>query len=207
MTVRQSNPFRKIRTEQGLSQYELAKRAGVSKHAVLRLEQGMYDKPLPSVVSYCLRTTEVVHTQLLEDYVSFQVAVREDNSRLLGNILERLEDWSDTHAPVGKHPLTYLREREHLNTTQLAKCLCVSQTIISNFEKHPVQQHSVPAQLTIALQDADYTEEETDGLTKAYNTYRDSIIEGHELKLLPSARSTVSLGGTRESRTTLKSGV
>lgn len=181
MAPKNPNPFRVLRLKQGLSQYQLADRAGVSKHAVLRLEQGMYDKPLPSLIDYFLDTDTLPYQTLIQEYSDFQIATREANPRLLGDIAFLL-----TQCPVGTHPLTYLRLRNKLNPTELAKRLCISQTIIVHFEKRSIHQHTVPQQLLEALQDADYSEVEIDLFKKSYAEYRQHVLDSRELRLVPS---------------------
>jgi DNA-binding XRE family transcriptional regulator len=111
MAHQKSNPFRELRLRQGISQYELARRIGCSKHAILRLEQGMYYEPLPTVIDYFVNHSpkdngSVTRYSLTQDYHDFQIHMREANSRLLGDLINEL-----TACPVGKHPLTYLLAR------------------------------------------------------------------------------------------------
>lgn len=175
------NPFKDIRLRANLSQYEVARRSGVTKHAVLRLEQGMYADPLPTLVDYFVSNYPITQSQLLQDYEDFQVATRESNTRLLGDF-----DDLEIACPVGEHPLTYLRERMGYNPTQLAKMLCLSQTVISYFEKRSIHQHSVPEQLINALHDADYTEQETKVLENCYETYRLRLVKTQDVRLVNS---------------------
>lgn len=174
MAAHTSNPFRELRLRQGISQYELARRIGCSKHAILRLEQGMYYEPLPSVIDYFIshNPTTLNRLTLLQEYQDFQVSIRTLNSRLLGDLILEL-----TACPVGTHPLTYLRESRGINLTELAKRLCISQSTAGYFEKSPIHQKTVPEQLIHALWDADYTEQETDALKEAYAGYREWVIE------------------------------
>ena len=170
------NPFRKLRTKLGISQYELARRTGLSKHAILRLEQGCYSEPLPSVINYFVahfaksstHSAQITRPQLEADYREFQYAVRYSNAGLLGHDLPLILDG----LPVGIHPLTYLREGHGLNPTELAKRLCISQSTIVYFEKRSINQQTVPAQLISALHDAEYDTEDTDALVDAYAKYR-----------------------------------
>lgn len=174
-----SNPFKLIRLENGLSQYELARRIGVVKHSILRLEQGMFESPLPSVVNYFV--TNFPHTsraKLLDDYATFQIATRESNARLLGNMPALLKK-----RPATEHPLSYLRGLADLNPTELAKRLCISQSVVVYFEKRVIHQHSVPEQLITALQDADYTAEETDSFCRAYDKYRSLMVANQGVKI------------------------
>jgi transcriptional regulator with XRE-family HTH domain len=180
MSTSDHNPFRELRTRQGISQYELARRAGISKHAILRLEQGCYAEPLPSVLEYFLKYFDIPQYKLLEQYREFQYNIRFSNALLLGDSLtERL-----LSCPVGLHPLTYLREGVGLNPTQLAKALCISQSTIVYFEKSSIHQKTVPNQLMGALHDAEYTMEDTDSLVLRYHEYRKWLTASKELTLV-----------------------
>lgn len=184
-TSKQDNPFRALRERQGISQYELARRVGISKHAILRLEQGMYAQPLPAVVNYFLGYFPKLYSspsRLIQEYENFQIETRQYNSRLIGDIHTDL-----TSLPVGTHPLTYLRENYGLNLTEFAKKLCIAQNVVFYFEKRSIHQHTVPDQLVHALWDADYTEAETDHLAEAYAGYREWITENRNFKLVPSS--------------------
>lgn len=178
MTVRVSNPFRRLRLELDISQHELGKRAGLSKHAVLRSEQGMYDRPLPTLLLFFSREFNISEVELVKEYTEFQIATREDNARLLGDISHYL-DCKPTYA----HPLTYLRRMQGMNLTVLAKRLCISQSVLDTFEKRPINQHTVPEQLIVALQDADYSEEETNTLCRHYENYRRYLVEAQQLRI------------------------
>ena len=164
------NPFRRLRTRQGISQYELARRCGISKHAVLRLEQGTFANPLPSVVNYFTTSFPKDYPTpalLVSQYSDFQYEVRSSNSRLFGNIIDELKT-----LPVGTHPLVYLRTNRGISSTGVAKQLCIAQNTVYYFENSPIHQHTVPEQLIHALWDADYTEAETDALKEAYAEFR-----------------------------------
>ena len=175
------NPFKALRLKQGISQYELARRLKISKHAVLRLEQGMYPNPLPTVVDYFVDVAKlnVSRPQLLEAYTEFQIRTREANARLLGDIPDVL-----TGCAVGVHPLTFLRLSQGLNATELAKRLCIAQNVVHYFEKRSIHQQTVPDQLIEALHDADYSEQETDALVNAYAKYRDWLRATKTLKVV-----------------------
>lgn len=173
MTSHPVNPFKTLREKQGISQYELSRRTGLSKHAVLRLEQGMYPNPLLAVVDYFIAYfPKLTPVGLSNDYQEFQIATRQLNSRLLGDLLPSL-----ALVPHAKHPLTFLRESVGLNTTEVAKKLCIAQNLVYYFEQRSIHQHTVPDQLITALWDADYTEQETDALKEAYLAYRQVILE------------------------------
>lgn len=187
------NPFRKLRIAEGISQYELSRRVGLSKHAILRLEQGCFAEPLPSVINYFTDThtrsrKPVSKSYLLETYRDFQYETRRSNAGLLGhNLLFTLPN-----CPVGIHPLTYLREGHGINPTALSKLLCISQSTVVYFEKRSLNQATVPTQLITALHDAEYTEEETNLLAKKYQGYRTWLRADKNLRLVPSPSSNKS---------------
>jgi transcriptional regulator with XRE-family HTH domain len=175
------NPFRELRTRQGISQYELARRVSISKHAVLRLEQGCYEKPLPSVIDYFLgHFPSITRFTLVADYEAFQYQTRASNAHLLG---QSLKD-ELTGCPVGIHPLVFLRHNHGINPTELSKRLCISQSTVVYFEQRSVHQHTVPEQLTKALHDADYLEADTDALVEAYKDYRTWLTSSKGLTLV-----------------------
>jgi len=182
------NPFKDLRNQAGLSQYEVAKRANVSKHAVLRLEQGMYPDPLPTLVSYFVHNFDISKVALLQQYEAFQVKTRADSGRLLGNIESlHAQGWT----PAVGHPLVWLRTTRNLNPTELAKRLCISQTVVVYFEQRSISQRSVPEQLRGALKDAGYRDHELDALAAAYRSYREAQIAKQHASTAPSSVGTV----------------
>lgn len=179
------NPFKQIRQDAKLSQYRLAARAGVSKHAVLRLEQGMFADPLPKLLNFFVDEFNVSRGSLLHNYRNFQTHTRQSSGLLLGPIEEYLDDWINSDDPkiYSLHPLVYLRSRARppLNPTQLAKSLCISQTVVTYFEKRPSNQKTVPAQLVEALYEAGYSNEDVMSLVNVYAVYRQMYINRQEV--------------------------
>lgn len=179
------NPFRSIRIQAQLTQALLAKKAGVSKHAVLRLEQGMFPDPLPKLLNYYVDTFNVSRLSLIKEYSQFQIRQRERAGKLLGEDLQSaLFLWANS-AAYGMHPLTYLRLscRPVLNPTELAKRLCISQTVVTYFEKNPVSQKTVPVQLLQALQQAGYEDQDIYALEQAYATFRVTTINHQAVRV------------------------
>lgn len=178
------NPFRNIRINAQLTQALLAKRAGVSKHAVLRLEQGMFPDPLPKLLNYYVDTFNVSRTSLLREYAKFQIRQRERAGLLLGDIEHKLFEWANGVDDGQTHPLVYLRLscRPVLNPTELAKRLCISQTVVTYFEKNAISQKTVPYQLLLALSQAGYGDDDLLALESAYATYRVMVIDSRQVK-------------------------
>lgn len=175
------NPFRTLRNRLGISQYELARRAGITKHAILRLEQGCYDTPLPSILEYFVsQDPHLSRVTLMDEYAEFQYQTRVNNHGLFGDHFSQVLE----HCPVGTHPFTFLRTVHHLNPTQVAKLLCIQQSTVVYFERNAIRQHTVPKVLIKALHDADYSSMDTDALESAYNSYRTWLSASKELTLV-----------------------
>jgi DNA-binding XRE family transcriptional regulator len=179
MSVREDNPFRRFRTELGLSQKDFAKKCGVSKHAVLRLEQGMYDRPLPAVMQYIVENSDLSYYALVADYEDFQKAVSSESELIFGPMALNL-----MNCPRGTHPLTFLRNKYGYNQTSLAKALCISQTVVNNFEAKYVTQHTVPRQLLDALRDNGYKHSALVALEEWYEAYRNHKVRSNPVKLV-----------------------
>lgn len=175
------NPFKIIRLQHNYSQYDISRMAKISKHAVLRLEQGMYESPLPTLVNFYVHQFKVSRAQLLSDYEDFQFETRKETGRFLGAISNLLSAVGPEH-----HPLTYLRELKGLNPTEVAKRLCISQSAVVYFERRSIHQHTVPAQLLNALSDAGYTPAELKAFEEAYTDYRNNLISDQRFTLVNS---------------------
>lgn len=192
MATTPDNPFRKLRLQEGISQYDLSRRVGLSKHAILRLEQGCFAEPLPSVINYFTDShtksrKPVSRGYLIDAYREFQYYTRQSNAGCLGHNLMLILPT----CPVGIHPLTYLREGHGINPTALSKLLCISQSTVVYFEKRSLNQATVPAQLVTALHDAEYSEEETDLLSLKYQEYRDWLRSEKKLTLVKNTPTPI----------------
>lgn len=169
------NPFKEIRIQQNLSQAKLAELIGVSKHAVLRLEQGMYAEPLPTILNFMCDEWGYSHANLRLHYANFQASHRYNSGLIFGADLRKaLDYWAAVPHWHAKHPFIYLREtaKPYLNPTEVAKALCINQTVISYFEKKFISQKTVPEQVLLALSHAGYTDDDLYALQSAYNNYR-----------------------------------
>lgn len=185
------NPFKLIRIHAGLSQQNLANKVGISKHAVLRSEQGMYVEPLPSLLNYMCNNFPVGRLTLIQQYERFQVYTRETSGRLLGDMESELDTWhtylhsSPTAlSPYQLHPLVWLRTIRGYNPTSLAKAICVNQTVVNYFEKNSINQRTIPEQLTHALKDCGYEDDELASLADAYSVYREFLLANQSFRVI-----------------------
>lgn len=177
-----SNPFKSIREQSGFTQQEIASRVGITKHAVLRNEQGMAVEPLPVLLNYFSTNFTVTVYELRKQYERFQITQRVNTGKLLGGDPSlALHRWKQlailNRRSIGlNHPLVFLRESNDLNPTSLSRELCLNQSVINYFENNPVHQKTVPEQLLVALKQAGYSDDELTELRDAYQLYREWVL-------------------------------
>jgi DNA-binding XRE family transcriptional regulator len=161
-----NNPFREIRLVKQLTIMHIADAANVTKHNVIRTEQGMSIQPPPTLLNYFVETFPVSRLEMINQYEKFQVHQRSLKPRILGNLR--------SYSP-GVHPFIWLRHNYGYNPTSLAKALCLNQTVVVYFESNPIKQQTVPAQIVNALKDNGYNDEELNILNENYQSYRDHL--------------------------------
>jgi len=138
------NPYRQARLSQKLSQADVAKRTGISRLSVLRLEQGLFAEPLGKV-SLALGLD---HSEIRDEYFAWQHTVRENLAPL---------------PPVGNFDFLTWRIRNWPSQANFCTSLCVSQSTLHRFESaYPYAK--LPGQIAEALLDAGLTEDDLDGL-------------------------------------------
>lgn len=192
------NPFKQLRTTgrftlpqytqedltldvtTGYTIQELADLAGISKQALIRTEQGCYTEPPERIVDYWVEKRDCDYTTLTNGYFLFVTHTRRRHEKLFGAFPD-LVDFQ--HAR--QHPMKFLRSLwtnpfdetniGTMNITEMAKLLCLSQSMLDHFENHPRRQQTVPAPLVQALRDNTYTSYEVGQLQLAYEWYRDYI--------------------------------
>ena len=191
------NPFRALRTTGrfvleknkgadlveevtvGMTLQELADAAGISKQALIRTEQGAFADPPSRIVDYWTIRRGVSYTTIVNGYFKFIKDTRSRHYRLFGNELPLPPN-------VTEHPLKFLRSHwynpidgqllGHMNITELAKLLCINQSIPDYFEKHAKRQVTVPTVILTALKDNGYRNSEIDAFILSYKAYRDNLL-------------------------------
>ncbi len=159
-----TNPFKAARNELNLTMMELAKQSGVSKQAIVRLEQGTFVKPLDAVAQY-FTDQGYSYLSLRDAYEEFQHLTRQSNHLMFGNIVAVLSGW-----PENTHPFRYIREP--YGPTAVAKALCISQASIEHFENRVAHQTIVPQALQDVLNEIGYNRSEIAVLNDCYKHYR-----------------------------------
>lgn len=157
------NVFKELREAQSLSHQSLAMKCYVSKLALIRLEQGCFSDPLPSVIDYYVGRGES-ELRLRDAYIEFQQETRRRHYLLFGSDLT-----FDLSLPL--HPLRQLRRG--INPTDLSKRLCLPQATIEHFEKKWKTQQSVPKQLASALSELGYRQHDIEGFKRNYKAWRE----------------------------------
>lgn len=143
-----TNPLRALRLAQGWSQAELAEFAGITRHAVLRTEQGVYSLPPPAILSVFSQRIPGSSIPYLEKaYTEWQTKKR----RCAGILFP--------DAPLVALSAT---SSEFLNwrtfslgmTSRMEFCrvFCVHPAVVEKYEKR--KQFHMPDQLATALKEA-----------------------------------------------------
>lgn len=163
------NPFKELRESHDLTVELMAKKMGISKQALIRLEQGCYVEPLPTALNYCASAFPVTEYQLTVDYEAYQKLKRQSAHRYFGPIVTKL---SGAHVI---HPMRVLRGT--INPTQVAKDLCIPPSTLTYFERNVIQQKSVPKVILNVLHEIGYKDHEIETLIMAYDCFRTSVRE------------------------------
>lgn len=151
-----------IRHSLNLSHTEWAKRIGISKHALIRLEQGTYSEILPVVMEWLLNNTTYTELLLTDSYADFQTKTR---------ALHRLYFGADLKVDsTDEHPLRQLRGSRNL--AELAKDLCLPYSTLAYFERNYKQQKSVPKNLVNVLREIGYSHQQIVEFRLAYDEFR-----------------------------------
>jgi transcriptional regulator with XRE-family HTH domain len=183
------NPFKRLRTQHGFTHRDLQDRVFISKQALIRLEQGTYDNPLPSVLEWwaehtcndprCisnqsdLRPGEPIGELYLRDlYATFQQDQRARFVKCFGPTVEFNEAELARIHDERNHPFRVLRERCYWSVTETAKHLCLPQYTLEHFERKYRTQQSVPKLLRIVLKEVKYSSSDVRTLDAVYNEFR-----------------------------------
>ena len=167
------NPFKSLRESANLTLVEFAAYTGVSKQALIRLEQGTYADPLPTVLDAVIQDYTVSYLELVNVYEQFQVNMRKRHHRYFGNIIFKLND-----ADPMIHPMRVIRG--NYNPTEVAKALCLPQATLEHFERKAKHQQSVPKVIDSVLREIGYYAHEVLMFEQAYKVYRQRLLLGDD---------------------------
>lgn len=164
MTTALRHPWSLRRNDRGFTQESLADSIGVTRHMVLRLEQGLFAEPPPDLLVKIGFRLDASLPELLEEYFAYvkdaRNYFREHNlsiERALKHYLVEKED---------VHPLVFYREMQDLSRIGLCKGLCLHQDPIRDYENN--QQRGVPSQLVAALKEINWPVEPLEEAVKEW---------------------------------------
>lgn len=167
------NPFTVLRELNTYTYAELSRISHIDPMALKRAEWGTYTQPLPSLVDFWVKRSEVNHLDLLTDYEDFVMKQRVRHHLYFGGDLE--------FDLAGIHPFRQFRARRPSKATntplpvglvECAKALCVPLDTIQFFEKK-LSQKSVPLPIRVALNHCGYTQGQITSFDWAYGEWRE----------------------------------
>ena len=162
-----SNLLKEIRTGENTTLEEMAARIGISKQALIRVEQGTFDRILPSVLDYYTSNYPYTELLLVDSYEDYQTKQRARHYHYFGPNLE---------VSLEVHPFRELRLRIDVTATEVAKDLCLPQATLTYFEKKIKHQKSVPKGLVNVFHEIGYTGQQIKGFCRDYETYRLKVL-------------------------------
>lgn len=183
------NPFKEAReciidsdTGRSISHAVLAKRIGVTKLSLIRLEQGTFNDPLPTVLNYFCNNG-FNYLALTDGYINFQYQMRAANAYYFGLDLE-------CDPSVELHPFAQLRMKalNQPNHMKVAKDLCLPQSSIHLFETKPRSQKSVPKTIINVLPVLGYSDQQISDFLACYKDWRARMLGKNVLNLVVEAR-------------------
>jgi DNA-binding transcriptional regulator YiaG len=143
-----TNPLKELRLERGWTQEDLAGFAGVTRHAVLRTEQGVYALPPPAILSVFQQRTELSMLTMERQYVDWVKWTR----RHTGLKLSSKASKQAVSVMSGPEFLTWRYGLGITRRMEFCRLFCVHPAVVEKYEKG--QQHKMPDQLREALFDA-----------------------------------------------------
>ena len=158
LSMKTMTTLRQIRSDLGFTQVDLANQCGVTRHAILRMEQHVYPTPLPSVISYLADVTEYSELELIDQYSNEVTDHRLDSGRrwAVGTIPM---DLATNSATSSLHPFATFRSsvaiRTNESTSQIRFCMAFSihPYVLSQYESF---RTSYPEGLNLALYSSGY---------------------------------------------------
>lgn len=138
------HPWAEYRRKAGLTQLEVAEFLGVTRHYIIRLEQGLYWHPTDSL--------------LVKLAIKYGVDFDEFEMAYYDYVRQRRELFKTTHKTFEEglvlpyrlvmHPLVSWRQSYGYSRMRLCKELCLHYDNVSDYELN--QQRNVPEQLAVA---------------------------------------------------------
>lgn len=145
MPIVQDHPLRLLRLRAGISQGEVARRAGVSRSSIAQIEEGRIEKPNERVVQVLAETTSTPAAKIMEDVALW-------HAQRVAPLTRRAEMALALPASIVAQYADYDQWRGDIaeNVTQLSSLLRVSRNTIVAYEEGKTR--SMPKPMIAALQ-------------------------------------------------------
>lgn len=146
------NPIKQARQARGLSQKDLAEHLGVSPHALLRYEQGLYEEISPHILNYVSGLADLPIARIKNDYRIFRLETQQRAKSLFYPL-------PVVRITPEEHPFTYFRrecmERRTGKDSRIGFCilLAMNPAVVLNYDKG--KQGPMPALIKQALKNAE----------------------------------------------------
>lgn len=158
------NPVKQFRLLYELTLEELSSLIGISKQALIRTEQGTYDRIPPVILHYLVSLNGHNELELVSLYENYQLKSRARNRCYFG---------PDLAVDIYKeHPFRQLRSKINVSLSEVAKDLCLPQSTLQYFERKWKLQKSVPKGLINVLRSTGYTKQTVDQFEGDYEHWR-----------------------------------
>lgn len=180
------NNFKSLRMDRGLSLQQLASALGISKNALVRLENGTYANPLDAALNYWVKRG-ASYPALIEGYSDFQYYTRQRAHLYFG---PSLRVYTRRSLP---HPLRQLRQYRTspvdnailpVGIEQVSRDLCLPVDTLRHFEKKFRRQQSVPKSLKAVLNQIGYTQAQVQTFERDYHIWRKNNLAIETVDLL-----------------------
>ncbi len=158
------NTFKVLREEQGMTLEELGRSALLSKQALIRCEQGVFNQPLPTLMDYWV-SRGFRELWLQEGYEDYQAKMRERHQFFFGVSLA-----VSTTLPT--HPFKQLRETYNWTVSEVAKYICMPQSTLAYWEKRWISQQSVPKDFIDICLELGYSKSQVNYFCRDYAEWR-----------------------------------
>jgi DNA-binding XRE family transcriptional regulator len=163
------NPIKLQRMSLGLSQRELAEKAGVSRTLVTGTEAGLYANPSPKI----LTALNMNSTESYRAYDAFQVHHRRTEGMeylLRTKGLEWMIKSGGGVASYNRHTLDVLLDGRSVDSFK--KALCVPNAPVYQWHKKPKRVLTIPESVQQAMHDAGMEEDFVEACVGHYERFR-----------------------------------
>jgi transcriptional regulator with XRE-family HTH domain len=165
------NPIKLQRMSLGLSQRELAEKAGVSRTLITGTEAGLYANPSPKI----LTALNMNSTESYRAYDAFQVHHRRTSGKHFLEYGPLMWEFKESRVTGGvayyqRHTLDLLLDGRSVDSFK--KALCVPNAPVYQWHKKPKRVLTIPESVQQAMHDAGMEEDFVEACVGHYERFR-----------------------------------